>query len=48
MRQQKIADALISVDLVLDARKSVSFVFVNLVIQLAPALLDRVDDLLGF
>ena len=48
MRQQKIGDAFVGVDLILDAREAVAFVFVNLVINRPATLLDGVDHLLRF
>ena len=48
MRQQEVRHALISVNLIFHARKSMPFVFVNFVIHRSPPLFDRIDDLLGF
>ncbi len=47
MRQQEIRDALISVNLIFHARKPMPFVIVNLIVDRAPALFDRFNDLLG-
>lgn len=48
MREQKIRHALVGVNLILDSRETVAFVFVNLRVDCAAALLDRVDHLLRF
>ena len=48
VRQQEIRHALVGVDLILHPRESVPFVFVNLRVHGASALLDRVDHLLRF
>ena len=48
MRQQEIGNALVGVDLIFHAREPVAFIFVNLGVDGAPALLDGVHDLLRF
>ena len=48
MRQQEIRHAFVGVDLIFDAREAVAFVFVNLGVDGAAALLDGVDHLLRF
>ena len=46
MRQQKIGDSFVGVNLIFHAGEAVAFVFVDLVFDRSAALLDRIDNLL--
>ena len=46
MREQKIGNAFVGIDLILDPREAVSFILVNLHIDRAAAFLDGVHHLL--
>jgi hypothetical protein len=48
MRQQKVSHALISVDLILNARKAVALILIDLVIDRPAPFLDGIDYLLRF
>ena len=48
MRLDEVGCALIGVDLILDARKTMAFIFVDLVFGYASALFDRIHDLQRF
>lgn len=48
MRQQEVSHSLVSVDLIFNPRESVTFIFVNLVINRSTVLLNGIDHLLRF
>jgi len=48
MRQEKVRDALVGVDLVFDPGEAVTFILVNLVVDGSAALLDGIHHLLRF
>ena len=48
MRQKEIGDAFVGIDLIFYPREAVAFIFINLVIHRAAALLDGIDNLLRF